>query len=197
VAGLYTPLCRQLGIEYHIFAVGFAESAGPELVAAASEAGGCGVLGGCPPDEIRRRIARVKELTSRPFGVNVIIAALEDPDEEGSHEDTRKRIRSALHERAPILVVFWGDLSPFVEQALANGVKVFVQTGSVEEAKCGTDGGVDAVIAQGTEAGGHVRATESLWEVLPRVVKAGEDTPIRHPGGSEGTLKNGHGMPCA
>ena len=79
---LHTPLCDELGIEYPILSVGFGFSAGPELVSAVSEAGGCRVLGGrgVPPEEIEGRIARVRELTDRPFGFNMIIADFEAPD---------------------------------------------------------------------------------------------------------------------
>lgn len=184
MAELYTPLCRKLGIDYPIFSVGFVESAGPELVAAVSQAGGCGVLGGCPADEMRRRIKRTRELTHRPFGVNVIIAAFESADaDEEDRSAVRQRIDAAIHGRVPVLVLFWGDPGPFIEPAHARGVKVFVQTGSVEEAKAAANTGVDAVIAQGVEAGGHVRATESLWEALPRVVDAVRPLPVIAAGG--------------
>src|SRR5579864_2282060 len=92
-----TLLCDQLGIEYPIFSVGFAESA-TELVAAVSRAGGCGVLGGCPAGEIRRRIAQVRRMTDRPFGQNIIIANSDDPfetDEEGREYD-RERVEAAV-----------------------------------------------------------------------------------------------------
>lgn len=184
VARLYTPLCRELGIDYPIFSVGFAEAAGPELVAAVSNAGGCGVLGGCPPEETRHRISAVRKLTARPFGANVIIASFDaaDADEE-DREAVWQRIGAVVGERAPILVLFWGDPTPFVPQAHANGVKVFVQTGSVEEAERAADAGVDAVIAQGVEAGGHVRATESIWQVMPEVVAAVRPLPVIASGG--------------
>ena len=124
---LRTPLCRELGIEYPIFSVGFGISAGPELVSAVSNAGGCGVLGGSglPAEELRRRIARIRELTDRPFGVNVIIADFEDP--HSSDEDRAlvgEQIEAAVEARAPLIVLFWGPPAPFVEGAHRNGVKV-------------------------------------------------------------------------
>lgn len=134
---LRTPLCTALGIDYPIFSVGFAISAGSELAAAVSKAGGCGVLGWggggfIPHDEMRRRIARVREATDRPFGVNVIIATLEDPD---ATEEERAvplgAIAMAIKQRVP-LVLFWGDPALVIEDAHRNGVKVFVQVGSVE-----------------------------------------------------------------
>lgn len=182
---LVTPLCRQLGIAYPIFSVGFAAAAGPELVAAVSEAGACGVLGGGPAEEMRRRVARVREQTTRPFGLNVIIAAFEDNSggDDEDRQEVRRRINTAVNERVPVLVLFWGDPSPFVGAAHDKGVKVFVQTGSVEEAERAAAGGVDAVIAQGLEAGGHVRAKESLWTVLPEVVAAIRPIPVIAAGG--------------
>src|SRR5207237_9105151 len=77
---LRTQLCRDLGIAHPIMSVGFGSSAGPELTSAVSEAGGLGVLGGVASDEIRRRVAAVRAATSRPFGVNLIIAELDAPD---------------------------------------------------------------------------------------------------------------------
>ncbi len=109
-----------------------------------SNAGGCGVLGGCPPNEVRRRATAMRTLTKRPFGANVIIAAFDSSDaDEEDREDMRERIKAAVDERVPILVPFWGDPAPFVSSAHANGVKVFVQTGSVEEAKSAAESGVD------------------------------------------------------
>ncbi|HEX9529183.1 MAG TPA: nitronate monooxygenase, partial [Streptosporangiaceae bacterium] len=67
--GLGTPLCQRLGIEHPVLCAGMGAAAGPDLVAAVSNAGGLGVLGaaGAPPKEVRRRGARVRELTGRPF----------------------------------------------------------------------------------------------------------------------------------
>jgi len=183
---LHTPLCDELGLEYPIFSVGFGISAGPELVSAVSGSGGCGVLGasGTPPEEIERRIARVRELTDRPFGVNIIIAELELP---GSSDEDRAfveaEIAAAVDARVPVLVLFWGDPGPFVEEAHRNGVKVMVQVGSVSEAEAAAAGGVDAVIAQGIEAGGHIRGTTSIWELLPATVEAVKPLPVLASGG--------------
>ncbi len=114
----------------------------------------------------------------------MIIASLEAADaDDDDREDTRQRIAAVIEERVPIIVLFWGDPSPIVSQAHANGVKVIVQTGSVEEAKRAADAGVDAVITQGVEAGGHVRATESIWRVLPEVVNAVRPLPVIASGG--------------
>ncbi len=184
---LHTPLCDLLGIDVPIFNVGFGQSATPDLASAVSNAGGCGVLGftggGMPPDEIRARIERTRTLTQRPFGGNIIIAALSLPVGDPSRAAIEERISAAIDARIPILVLFWGDPAPFVAAAHARGTKVFVQVGSPEEAAAAAGAGVDAVIAQGVEAGGHVKATESIWQVLPRVVEAVAPVPVLAAGG--------------
>src|SRR2546430_2999757 len=182
---LRTPLCDLLGIEHPILNVGFAAGAVPELAAAVSNAGGLGVLGvGLPPDEIRRRITRTRELTSRPFGGNIILAALANPHfDEKTRELHRQRILLALEERLPVLVLFWGDPAPFVGPTHDAGAKLLVQVGTVEEAAAAAKAGVDAVIMQGSEAGGHVKATRSIWDTLPAAVKATGRTPVIASGG--------------
>ena len=181
VGALRTRFCRELGIVYPICSVGFGMGAGPELAAAVSNAGGFGVLGtyDLATDEIRGLVRRTRELTGRPFGVNVMIV------DDGSEED-RARIRegvgAAIAERVAAVVLFWGDPAPYVPQAHANGVKVFIQVGSVAEAQAAA-AGVDAVIVQGVEAGGHVRGTTSIWELLPAAVAAVEPVPVLASGG--------------
>lgn len=181
---LRTPLCRQLGIEYPVFSVGFG-SGGAELVAAVSNAGGFGVLGGSgmQPDAIRAEIERTRALTDRPFGVNFIIAEDPSADIEEDRELIRDEIRAAAGEGVAAVVLFWGDPAPYVEEAHRNGVKVLIQVGSVEEAEAAAAAGVDAVIAQGVEAGGHVRGTTSVWELLPQTVEAISPVPVLASGG--------------
>jgi NAD(P)H-dependent flavin oxidoreductase YrpB (nitropropane dioxygenase family) len=185
VASLRTALCGDLGIEYPILSAGIGSAAGAELVSAVSNAGGFGVFGmsGMKPVEMRGLIGRARELTERPFGVNVII------DEEGwatSEEDRallREEVSAAADEAVAAIVLFWGDPAPYVDAAHSNGVKVLIQVGSVEEAKAAAAAGVDAVIAQGVEAGGHVIGTTSIWELIPAVVKAIDPLPTLASGG--------------
>ena len=169
-----------------MFSVGLGMGAGPELVAAVSNAGGFGVLGGdgLPTEQIPRMVERIRELTDRPFGVNFIIAELEDPDTpEEDRAEVRQRVETAIAGRVPAVVFFWGDPGPFVEDAHRNGVKVLIQVGSVEEAKTAADAGVDAVIVQGFEAGGHVRGTTPIWDLLPAAVEAIVPVPVLASGG--------------
>ena len=182
---LKTLLCRQLGIEYPIFSVGMGGGmAGPELAAAVSNAGACGVLGmgGLPAPYIRRQIQHLRTLTDKPFGVNILLPLLQ----EG-------QIETCLDEKIPILVLFWGDPKPYVEEAHRRGTKVFIQVGSVEEARAAAEAGVDAIIAQGVEAGGHVKSTTSLSTIVPAVVEAVQPVPVIAAGG----IANGRGVVAA
>lgn len=182
---LKTALCQQLGIAYPIFSVGMGGGmAGPELAAAVSNAGACGVLGmgGLPAPYIRQQIQQLRTLTDKPFGVNIILPLLQ----EG-------QIETCLDEKVPILVLFWGDAKPYVEEAHRRGTKVFMQVGSVEEAKAAAEAGVDAIIAQGVEAGGHVKSTISLSTIVPAVVEAVKPLPVIAAGG----IANGKGVVAA
>ena len=122
-AVLSTPLCEVLGIDLPIFNVGFGAGAPAGLAAAVSNAGGCGVIGSgsLPLNAVRGEIHRLREMTGRPFGINVIIAGLADPDWAPSIE---RRIEMCFEERVPVLVVFWGDPAAFVEPARAAGTKL-------------------------------------------------------------------------
>jgi nitronate monooxygenase len=181
VSALTTPLCRQLGIDQPILSVGFGTGAGPELAAAVSNAGGFGVLGasGMPAGAIRRLVARTRELTGRPFGANVIIAE-GDP---GDRAFLTEAVGAAAGAGVAAVVLFWGDAAPYVPVAHAGGAKVLIQVGSVAEARAAAAAGVDAVIVQGVEAGGHVRGTTSIWELLPAAVAALGDLPVLASGG--------------
>ena len=189
---LRTPLCVALGIEYPIFSVGMGALAGPELVAAVSNAGGFGVLGvsAMEPDQIARRIAGVRQLTEKPFGANIIIDEVGWATSDEDRAFVRSEVVAAIAERVAVVVLFWGDAAPYVELARGTGVKVFIQVGSVEEAKAAAAAGVDAVIAQGVEAGGHVKGKTSIWDLLPAAVEAINPLPVLAAGG----IGNGAGL---
>jgi NAD(P)H-dependent flavin oxidoreductase YrpB (nitropropane dioxygenase family) len=182
---LRTPLCDALGIEYPILSAGFGVAAGPELVAAVSNAGGFGVLGASAmePDEIARRVARTQQLTTKPFGLNFIIDEVGWATSEEDRAFSRDSVAAGIAQRVTAVVLFWGDPAPFVHRARGTGVKVLIQVGSVEEAKAAADAGVDAVIVQGIEAGGHVKGMTSIWELLPAAVEAVTPLPVVASGG--------------
>ncbi len=172
--------------------MGFGLGAGPALAAAVSNAGGCGVLGfsGAPPEHIARLVAATRELTDRPFGVNMIIAGLEDPTVAGR---IRTSVRAMIEQRVAVLVLFWGDPSEFVDEAHRVGTRVLVQVGSVDEARAAARAGVDAIIAQGVESGGHVRGRVALATLLPAVVDAVRPLPVLASGG----IGDGRGLAAA
>lgn len=182
---LRTPLADELGIDVPILSAGMGSVAGPDLVAAVSEAGGFGVLGvsGASPEAVQERIDSTRALTKRPFGVNVIIDEVGWAASEEDRDLVRSEVMTAIHAQVAAVVLFWGDPAPYVEPAHEQGVMLLVQLGSVPEAETAAASGVDAVIAQGVEAGGHVRGTSSIWELLPAVVAAVSPLPVLASGG--------------
>ena len=181
---LETPLCRILGIEHPILSAGMGGATRAALAAAVSNAGGCGqvTISGLPADGVRQRIAETRALTDRPFAANVIL------DTQKGHE-----VATAIEEAVPIIVLFWGDPAPYVEAAHRRGTKVIVQVGSVADAVAAAEAGVDVVIAQGVEAGGHVMGTTPLFSLLPMVVEVISPVPVVAAGG----IVDGRGMAAA
>jgi len=170
-----TTLCHMLGIEYPIIAAPMGpDLTGPELVAAVSNAGGLGILQAqfCAPPLFREEIHRIRALTDKPFGVNLLL-----------HFPIDDQVVVCLEERVPVLSLFWGDPTPYVKRAHAAGVKVFHQVGSVSDAQRAAAAGVDVIIAQGVEAGGHVAGEISTLALVPRVVDAISPRPVVAAGG--------------
>jgi NAD(P)H-dependent flavin oxidoreductase YrpB (nitropropane dioxygenase family) len=83
-----------------------------------------------------------------------------------------------LEEQAPLLVFVWGELRPYIQEAHRRGITVFRQVGSVEEAQAAIEAGVDGIIAQRLEAGGHLRSTTVLSILLPAVVETVAPVPV-------------------
>ena len=157
--------------------------AGPDLAAAVSNAGGFGVIGASAflPDAIPGLVRQVRDRTTHPFGANFIIDERDASDKDRAI--TRQQVRAAISERVATIVLFWGDPAPYVEEAQRRGVRIIIKVGSTDEAKAAAAAGVDAVIAQGVEAGGHVKGTTSIWTLLPAVVEAIKPVPVLASGG--------------
>jgi NAD(P)H-dependent flavin oxidoreductase YrpB (nitropropane dioxygenase family) len=98
-------------------------------------------------------------------------------------EHLRGEVGTTVDEGVAAIVLFWGDPAPYVVVAHGKGVKVLIQVGSVEEAKAAAEAGVDAVIAQGVEAGGYVNGTTPIWELIPATVAAIDPVPVLASGG--------------
>lgn len=143
-----TELCELLGIEHPIIQGGMAWVATAELVSAVSNAGGLGVIGAgqMPPNVLREEIRRTKAMTSKPFGVNMMLL----------HPDIDELFEVVLEERVPVVTTGAGNPGAYVPSLKEKGIKVLPVVPSVALAKRMERIGADAVIAEGTESGGHV-----------------------------------------
>ncbi len=163
-----TDLCDLLGIELPIIQAPMGSASCPALAAAVSNAGGLGTLAlsWTKPDDVRRVIRETRRLTQRPFGINLV---LDWPQEE--------RLAICLEEHVPVISFFFGDALPLVEQIHSAGALVCVTVGSGEDARAAAAGGVDFVVAQGWEAGGHVAGQVATLPLVRAVVRAVAPTP--------------------
>ncbi|CAH9081788.1 unnamed protein product [Cuscuta epithymum] len=153
-----------LGFDYGIVQAPMgADISGPELAAAVANAGGLGLLRAPDwedPDHVREIIRETRALTDKPFGIGVVLAF---PHEEN--------IKAILDEKVSVLQLYWGECKEeLVLEAHKAGVMVVPQVGSYEEAKRAYDVGVDAIMIQGREAGGHIIGEDALTTLVPRVV---------------------------
>jgi len=173
VSRLHTPVCDLLGIEVPIVQAGMAGCTTPELVAAVSNAGGLGIIGGrgMSADQLRSDIRRVRELTTRPFGVNHIVCLLDN----AAFEVT-------IAQRVSVLSLSWGQSSDLTYRAHDAGLKVVHMVTSPEEAGQVASDGADVVVAQGCEGGGHVGHMSTL-PLVPQVVDAVGPVPVLAAGG--------------
>ncbi len=184
-----TRLTRMLGIRHPVVLAGLGGVGRAALAAAVSNAGGLGMLGmiRMRPDFIRDQIRRTRALTERPFGVNLVAPCAPEPGGVGA------QLQVCIEERVPVLSLFWCDAAPFMEICRAAGMRVIHQVGSVEEARAAAAAGVDVIVAQGMEAGGHVRGELGLLSLLPAVIAAVAPVPVLAAGG----IVDGRGLAAA
>jgi NAD(P)H-dependent flavin oxidoreductase YrpB (nitropropane dioxygenase family) len=181
---MQSRFCERVGVELPIILAPMGGAVGPALAAEVSNAGGLGMLPlwGEDLDTVRRRIRETRVLTSKPFGVNL---NLEFPQQE--------RLDVCLEERVPVISFFWRDPGALVQRAKAAGATVLHTVGSAEDARRAVDVGVDILVAQGWEAGGHVRGTVATLPLVPVVVDAVSPTPVIAAGG----IADGRGLAAA
>jgi nitronate monooxygenase len=179
---LYTRLCELLGIEHPIINAPMAGTATGDLAAAVSNAGGFGLIGGSGGDAdwLRAQIRATRERTDRPFGVGFI----------SLYPGLDALIRVALEERVAAVSHSFADPSPYVRAAHDAGIKVLAQVQTVTQAKAVAAAGVDAIAAQGTEAGGHTGTRSATLPLIPAVVDAVGDVPVIAAGG----IADGRGL---
>ena len=194
--------------------------AGPELVGAVSSAGGCGILGhaNLDPDEVRRQIRQTKEKTDKPFGVGLLFPSrignaehaaappslpsflerfvgpgglAEAPARSYSHDAAEERLAIAIEEGVQVLSFGLGAPAKVVARAKAAGMKVISLVGSRRAALEAEAAGVDAIVAQGHEAGGHTGRTSTMV-LVPQIVDS-----VRLPVIAAGGIADGRGLAAA
>ena len=180
----HTPICDMFGITYPIFLAGMGQVAYAEVCAAVSEAGGFGTLGmvGAAPEGIRDEMRRVKALTRKPFGVDLLQAL---PDQVEAAIDV------IIEEGATAFIAGLGIPGPVIGRCHAGGVKVISMCGTVEHARKAEQAGCDVVVAQGTEAGGHTGKVAAM-ALIPQTVDA-----VRIPVLGAGSIVDGRGFVAA
>jgi nitronate monooxygenase len=233
-------LCASLGIEVPVLQSGMGTVAGPELAAAVSNAGGLGILAAffLTPDDLRAQIGRVRELTDRPFGVNIWLHddVRSQPDVSALNEDSVRSAQSFFNELRPrfdleakfdappqlpdlvdvaIEVMIDEQVPVFssgvglperdlVERFHSVGTKVVSMVANARDAETAAASGVDVVVAQGAEAGGHrsygdkrplsdVLGTGTFSLVPDVVARVGDIVPVVAAGG----IVDGRGLAAA
>lgn len=165
-------ICEMLGIKYPIFQGGMAWIADASLAASVSEAGGLGLITGTAPVEwIREEIRKAKELTDKPFGVNIMLMS--------EHVDEVAKL--VCDEKVAVVTTGAGSPGKYMEMWKEHGIKVIPVVPSVALAKRVEKMGADAVIAEGTESGGHVGQLTTM-ALIPQVVD-GVNIPVIAAGG--------------
>jgi nitronate monooxygenase len=181
---LRTSLCDLLGIDVPIIQAPIGGASVPALAAAVSNAGGLGMLSVTwrDPSDLRTLLQETQERTPRTFGVNQVLTF-----------DAAERLEICLDEGVKVISFFWGDPAPYVEQVHGAGALVMQTVGSAAEARQAVDAGVDVVVAQGWEAGGHVLGQVSTMALVPAVVDAAGSVPVVAAGG----IADGRGIAAA
>ncbi len=169
------PLCTLFGIRYPIVQAGMIWCSGWRLAAAVSSAGGLGLIGAGSmyPEVLREHIRKCKAATDRPFGVNIPLL----------YADLDKHVGIVLEEEVPIVFTSAGNPALLTPRLKAAGRTVVHVVSSVKFARKAQEAGVDAVVAEGFEAGGHNGREETTTLVLVPLVRDAVQVPVIAAGG--------------
>jgi enoyl-[acyl-carrier protein] reductase II len=196
-----TPLTELFGVRYPIMQAGMGQVAGGRLAAAVTNAGGIGCIGASrlSPEELDDEIELAQSLTSGPFGVDFLFPDIAETSE--AHEGPayhavdatlRTRMLDIVYRRQVRLIVYAMKLQPGrAQEAHEHGIKVMTLVGTARHAERAQERGADAVIATGTEAGGHTGAVAG--SVLIPAVRRAVDIPVVAAGG----IATGQGVASA
>ena len=178
-----TGLTELLQIKYPIIQAPIGSATTPELAAAVSNAGGLGslALSWKDHDSTRESIRQTKKLTDKPFAVNLVLAF-----------DQEERVKICIEENVPVVSFFWGDSAKYINQLKHNNILVCQTVGTAAEAIEYEKKGIDFIIAQGWEAGGHVWGTVATSVLIPAIVEA-----VNIPVVAAGGIANGKGILAA
>ncbi len=180
---IHTDVCDRIGIEYPIFQGGMAWVSEHVLAAAVSNAGGLGIISAmnAPGEYLRKEIRACREMTDRPFGVNVMLMSPHAPEVA----------KVILEEKVPVVTTGAGLPGVYMKEWVPAGIKVVPVVPSVAIAKRVAREGATAVIAEGCESGGHVGELTTM-ALVPQVVDA-VDVPVLAAGG----IADGRGIAAA
>ena len=170
---IHTDVCDRIGIEYPIFQGGMAWVSEHVLAAAVSNAGGLGIISAmnAPGEYLRKEIRACREMTDRPFGVNVMLMSPHAPEVA----------KVILEEKVPVVTTGAGLPGVYMKEWVPAGIKVVPVVPSVAIAKRVAREGATAVIAEGCESGGHAGELTTM-ALVPQVVDA-VDVPVLAAGG--------------
>ena len=180
---MQTRLTQLLGIKFPIIQAPIGSATTPALAAAVSNAGGLGMLAlsWTDLDSMRLQIQETKRLTAQPFGVNLVLAW-----------DQKERVQLCIDENVPVVSFFWGDSASFIPLLKSKGIKICHSVSTCQEALYYESLGVDFIVAQGWEAGGHVLGKVASSVLVPAIADK-----IKIPFVSAGGFVDGRGLLAA
>lgn len=196
-SALFTPICERLGIKFPVFQAGMGFVAHAELAAAVSNAGGLGCIGSgsMGAHELKEQIQRCRDLTDRPFGVDILFAEIKADKSDSTvvryNSNVQKLIDITFEANIPVIVSGLGNPAGIIAQAHRAGVVVMSLCGNVKQARRLEASGVDVIIAQGHEAGGHTGRVGTM-ALVPEVADA-----VRVPVLAAGGIADGRGLVAA